>query len=123
MPRLAVLAPVLAAALASSAGVGQAASTSTLITAHFRVTLTERCAEGTVGCANVVYQGVNRRTGQGIVLRGRHLVRPCADGVTPCGVAGYLFRSGRYRYRVSESGTLRVTRGATVLVHEQGRWR
>ncbi len=123
MPRLAVLAPVLAAAMVTATGAAHAASTSTLVTPHFRVTLTERCAEGNVGCDDVVYRGVNRRTGGAIVLRGRHLVRLCADGVTPCGVRGFLFRRGAYRYAVSEGGTLRVTRGATVLVHEQGRWR
>lgn len=115
-------AALVGAALAAATAPAVAAGARTLTTRDFRVTITERCAEGDVACRDVAYRGVNRRTGATIRLRGVHLVRPCADGVTPCSVRGYRFAKGRVVYRVSESGTLLVTRGSRVLARQAGRW-
>lgn len=80
------------------------------------------CAEGNVSCDDVRYEGKNRRSGQSLVLRGKTMHSLCADGVTPCRFLGYEFRNGAVRYRVFESGGLRVTRGNKVLVDESGEW-
>ncbi|MCB0882826.1 MAG: nuclear transport factor 2 family protein [Thermoleophilia bacterium] len=113
---------VLAAACAAAAAPALAGPSRTLTTRDFRVTVTQRCAEGDIGCRNATYRGTNRRTGATIRLRGAVMVRMCADGVTPCGVLGYRFTRGRFVYRVTEGGTLLVTRGSRVLVRQPGRW-
>ena len=40
------------------------------MTEPFRITITERCEEGDVGCTNVGYVGVNKKTGDTIRLSG-----------------------------------------------------
>ncbi|MBK1690514.1 hypothetical protein [Rubrivivax gelatinosus] len=94
----------------------------TLLTPGYRVTIEPRCPEGEVGCAEVGYRGVSRRSGRAIRLEGHTLHTRCADGVTPCRFLGWEFRNRDTVYRVLESGELRVTRGEQVLVQEQGVW-
>lgn len=112
----------LAAPLLLLAG-NTAPAADTLVTDSFEVSIDVRCAEGSVGCDDVRYRGVNRKTGQAISLKGRTEHTLCADRVTPCRFLGYVFRNGNVTYRVGENGTLAVTRGPTVLLQEAGAWR
>jgi hypothetical protein len=93
-----------------------------LRTRSYVVQITENCPEGEVACQDVRYVGRNLRTGQSIALRGRVIVRLCADGITPCGSQGYRFTSGKVAYRVTLEGLLLVTQGSDVLVEEHGEW-
>lgn len=99
-----------------------AAAHQRLMTDSFEVTIDTRCKEGTVGCDNVHYTGVHRKTGRSIKLVGRELHGRCADGVTPCRFLGYTFRNGGVTYDVLENGLLLVKQGEKVLVQERGTW-
>ena len=93
-----------------------------LRTPSYVVQITENCPEGEVGCRVVSYVGKNIRTGKSIALQGQVVMRPCAEGVTPCSHKGYRFASGQVEYRVTYDGLLLVTHGSKVLVEERGQW-
>lgn len=93
-----------------------------LDTPKFHVVVTENCLEGDVACPDVTYFGTNKTTGASLRLKGKTLVRLCADNVTPCGHAGYAFKHGSYEYLVGENGKLVVTYRGKVIVDEMGSW-
>lgn len=93
-----------------------------LATESFDITIQTRCPEGVVGCDDVLYVGVHRKSGRSIRLVGRELHTRCADGVTPCRFLGYAFDNGSTRYLVSDEGRLIVRQGDRVLVEERGEW-
>mgnify|MGYP003383588747 CR=1 FL=1 len=93
-----------------------------LATESFDITIEVRCAEGVVGCDDVLYVGTHRKSGRAIRLVGRELHTRCADGVTPCRFLGYAFDSGDVRYMVSDDGALIVRQGKKTLVQERGVW-
>lgn len=93
-----------------------------LETATFRVTITERCEEGVIGCEDVQYHGLSRKNGTSIRLNGKTRMVMCADGVTPCHVLGYEFHNGPYTYMAYEQGLLEVRKGAKVIFSEKGKW-
>ncbi|MCU9948718.1 hypothetical protein [Pseudomonas sp. PDM13] len=95
----------------------------TLETRGYRIEIIDQCEEGTVGCDNVLYRGTSKKSGNTLELKGRQLMRMCADGVTPCHSLGYEFNNGDTHYFVSEDGHLSVTRGERTLVDQQGEWR
>jgi hypothetical protein len=95
---------------------------STLTTPHFTVSLKENCEEGVVGCDDVTYHGVSRKTGKAITLKGKTNMVMCADGETPCHIGNYEFKSGAVLYAVYPNGTLIVTKGTHVLLNEKGQW-
>jgi len=99
-----------------------AAATQRLVTDSFEITIEVRCSEGVVGCDNVRYTGVHRKTGRSIKLVGQELHTRCADGVTPCRFLGYAFKNGNVSYAVWDDGTLSVKQGERVLVQEKGTW-
>lgn len=94
-----------------------------LVTESFEITIDVRCEEGVVGCDNVKYVGVSKKTGASITLIGAEMHTKCADGVTPCRFLGYLFKKGKVTYTVTENGYLSVKQGNKVLVQEQGVWK
>lgn len=94
----------------------------TLLTPNYRIKITELCQEGEVACNNVSYVGTHRKKGQSISLKGKSLVRLCADQKTPCENLGYEFRNGDIRYIVTSDALLLVKRGEQVLLREQGQW-
>jgi hypothetical protein len=100
----------------------QAGEASTFSTPKFSIKITENCEEGVVGCDNVTYVGVNKKTGKSITLKGKSLMRLCADRVTPCQHIGYTFQNGKVVYLVTDQGTLTISKGAKVLVKEEGTW-
>ena len=91
-------------------------------TKSFRVTITEKCGEGEVGCSTVEYKGVNKRTGASIFLKGKAFMVNCADGVTPCHLGRYEFTNGDTSYYVYPSGNLQVMKAEKLLVSEDGEW-
>ncbi len=96
-----------------------------LITKHYKITIKNNCKEGVVGCNNISYHGVSKKTGKGIKLKGKEIYKMCADGVTPCRFLGYKFNSGKVVYFISqegEYGRLEVTNGEKVLINEKGSW-
>ena len=99
-----------------------------LTTPSYIITITKNCEEGEVGCDDVTYVGVNRKSKKTITLKGADLMHYCPDdlgdgpGKTPCRHIGYEFKNGKVNYFVSDDGSLEVTRGAKVLVKEQGVW-
>lgn len=100
----------------------------TLETENHLVEITVRCPEGYVTCDRVTYQGVNKKTGAAITLRGETMHHPCADGVTPCRFLGYRFRNGKHVYLVwedadGEQGTLEIRAGRQTLLTERGTWK
>ncbi|EQM65966.1 hypothetical protein QYE80_27685 [Pseudomonas tohonis] len=95
----------------------------TLETPGYRIEIIDQCEEGTVGCDNMLYRGTSKKSGNTLELKGRQLMRLCADGVTPCHSLGYEFNNGDTRYFVGEDGHLSVTRGERTLVDQQGEWR
>ncbi len=95
----------------------------TFTTPNFQITITRNCPEGYVTCNNVKYQGVNRKTGAAIVLKGKTIHSPGSDGTTPGRFLGYEFLNGNYRYVVAvegDSGNLMVYRGSKLLLNEGG---
>ena len=47
----------------------------------------------------------------------------CADGVTPCAFQGYEFLSDGEKYRIYNSGVLKVSdKNGNQLLLEQGEW-
>lgn len=103
-----------------AAGTGHA--TQHLKTDSFDITIDNRCAEGVVGCDDIRYKGIHRRSGNSISLVGREQHTRCADGVTPCRFLGYLFRNGATTYFVDAQGRLLVRQGERILVQEEGTW-
>lgn len=93
-----------------------------LLTPGYVVVIAEHCPEGVVGCDNVTYSGVDRASGAAIALRGKAWMHLCADGVTPCHHQGWIFRSGKMTYTVTDQGELSVQRGAKVLLDQKGKW-
>lgn len=114
-PAIALLSMLLPAA----AG---AASSQTLTTPGYVVTLTGHCAEGEVGCDRMTYHGVSRATGASITLTGKTVMVRCGDGTTPCHVGDYEFHNGAVVYRVYPQGRLVVSRDGRVLVDQSGNW-
>lgn len=99
------------------------ASATTLITDNYVVTIDVNCSEGNVSCNDVTYEGVSRKSGNSISLKGETWHSLCADGITPCKFLGYIFKKGSYNYLVYESGLLQITLGENkVLVERNGMW-
>ena len=101
---------------------GASSAAQRLATESFDITIQVRCTEGVVGCDDVLYIGIHRKSGRSIRLIGRELHTRCADGVTPCRFLGYAFDNGGTRYVVSDEGRLIVRQGDKVLVEERGVW-
>jgi hypothetical protein len=114
---------LLVAATLVSVSVPALATTQTLTTASYKITIEVRCPEGDVTCDNVKYIGVSRKSGKSITLTGKTVHTTGADGVTPSRFLGYEFKSEGTKYFVGENGELRITRGSKVLVHETGEWK
>lgn len=93
-----------------------------LITPSYSVTITENCKEGVVGCDDVTYRGINRKTGKSITLKGAARMVMCADRVTPCHVDVYEFKNGAYLYSLYPDGNLVVTKNGHVIINEIGKW-
>ncbi len=108
---------VLAFAFAAS----QLAQAEVLNTPNFTITITSKCAEGSVTCNNVSYVGVSKKSGQNISLKGKTLHTKGPDG-TPGRFLGYEFKNGAVRYLVTEEGNLTVSQGEKILVQETGKW-
>lgn len=99
-----------------------AAAEERLLTESWDICIDVRCPEGVVGCKDVRYAGLHRKTGKTLKLSGEELHTLCADKVTPCRFLGYVFRYGRQRYHVWENGTLVISQGGKVLLQETGKW-
>lgn len=108
--------------MAIVSGAAHAGYSATLTTPSYLVEIQVRCEEGAVTCDDVSYQGINRKTGTRIKLRGKTLHSLCADGVTPCRFIGYAFNNKGVTYQVDDDGHLLVMQGKKVLVDEQGEW-
>lgn len=117
----AVAALILSLSIANTAR-AQSGDTQILRTPNYQITITSTCEEGVVGCDEVIYSGVNLKTGKSITLKGKDSMHLCSDGVTPCHHLGYEFHHLGTDYFVSDEGLLTVTRGKKVLLNEQGTW-
>ena len=99
-----------------------------LTTTNYIITITHNCDEGEVGCDDVTYVGVNRKSKKTISLKGADLMHYCPSdlgdgpGKTPCRHIGYEFKNDKVNYFVGDEGNLEVTRGAKVLLREKGVW-
>ncbi|MEA5536914.1 hypothetical protein [Crocosphaera sp. XPORK-15E] len=102
--------------------INNAVKTETLKTKNFKITINSNCQEGEVTCDHVSYEGINANTGESLQLIGKTLHTTCADGITPCRFIGYEFLNGKYRYMVTEDGSLLVYQGEKLLLEEQGTW-
>ncbi|MEA5511754.1 hypothetical protein VB715_18440 [Crocosphaera sp. UHCC 0190] len=102
--------------------INNAVKTETLKTKNFKITINSNCQEGEVTCDHVSYEGINVNTGESLQLIGKTLHTTCADGITPCRFLGYEFLNGKYRYMVTEDGSLLVYQGEKLLLEEQGTW-
>lgn len=72
-----------------------------IVTKTFDVYIHENCSEGELSCNDVTYHSVNRKTGQGISLKGSVInVKPSMD------FAGYEFDNGGYQYIVLDKNQL-----------------
>lgn len=87
-------------------------------TKSYRVTVHAHCAEYEVGCRDVTYTGVHKKSGKTIRLKGRDEHSLCKDGITPCRFLGYRFLNGAYTYRVTDNNRLIVSRGNSVILSE-----
>ncbi len=77
------------------------AATPSIITKTFDIYIHENCSEGELSCQDVTYHSVNRKTGQGITLKGSVInVKPSMD------FAGYEFDNGGYQYVLLDKNTL-----------------
>jgi len=74
-----------------------------LITTNFCITVIDRTPEYELGCTNVTYIGVSRKTGKAIVLTGSTNFSMGKDG-SPGHFRGYDFRSGLYLYTLNNEG-------------------
>ena len=97
-------------------------ATQTLTTASQVITIDVRCEEGELGCTDVHFSGVERKTGRTLSLRGEEVYRLCADGETPCQFLHYRFEQGDLVYLLGDNGLLHVKQGEQVLIEEQGEW-
>lgn len=102
--------------------VAPAAAGERLLTESFDITIDVRCPEGVVGCKDVRYAGLHRKTGKTLKLSGEEIHTLCTDKVTPCRFLGYVFRHGRQCYFVQEDGALVIRQGGKVLLQEAGKW-
>ena len=93
-----------------------------LVTPTYRVTIIERCKDEIVACSSVEYVGFNRKTKELLTLKGNTNLVMCADGVRPCHVGDYEFRSGEHTYVVYPQGALRILKGESIVVSENGEW-
>lgn len=93
----------------------------TFVTPTFVVIVINHCEDGFLGCKDVSYFGINRRSGANIVLKGFATTRSCAGTNDICEETGYMFRSGDITYEISRFNVLTVTRGSELLLEEQGR--
>lgn len=100
-----------------------AAAPQVLVTRDFTVTIAAQCAEGSVGCDNVLYTGVDRRSGQSLTLHGKTLMHDCVGTRTPCHLDGWRFDNHGTVYTVTAAGVLEVTRGGKQLLRQAGSWR
>lgn len=120
--RAAAVSAMILYAVTAQAAPAQNGYAQVLMTPQYKITITSPCVEGVVVCDELIYTGVNIRTGQTITLKGRDFIHICSDGVTPCDHLGYEFRSGNVVYFVSDDGLLTVTRGHEEILSEQGTW-
>ncbi len=100
----------------------RAAEAGVLVTPRYVVVIAEQCGEGDVACKDMVYTGVDRRTGAALTLHGKPMIHMCADGTTPCRHLGWTFDNGDITYTISDDGTLDVTRGEKLLLEQKGKW-
>ena len=122
MRPLTIAALTALAILTSTPADAQTDNSLILITPNYRISISSRCEEGVVGCNNVIYNGVNIKTGKSITLKGEDAMHLCADGITPCHHLGYEFHHLGLVYFVSDDGLLTVTHKDKVILSEQGRW-
>ena len=98
-------------------------SAATLTTENYIVTIKVNCSEGNVTCNDVTYEGLSKKSGNSINLKGGTWHSLCADGITPCRFLGYKFKNGSFNYLVYESGLLQIIQDENkVLVEENGKW-
>ncbi len=99
-----------------------------LRTQSYKITIRVLCKEGVVGCNDVEYVGVKKKTGATIRLKGEDWIRYCEEdqgdgpGKTPCEHLGYEFKNGGTTYYVGEDGYLDVYQGKKRILHEKGEW-
>jgi hypothetical protein len=70
------------------------------ITQHFEgqrfvAKVTNNCPEGYVTCEDVIFSSKNKKTGKGIILKGRTVNLNCPE---VCNFRGYEFKNGIYTY-------------------------
>jgi hypothetical protein len=93
-----------------------------LVTKSYKVTITLGDDEGNVEDHDVRYEGVSKKTGKSITLKGSSCHTHAADG-TPGHFLRYRFESGNITYEVLEGGSLMVVRDqCKVLIDESGEW-
>lgn len=100
-----------------------AATPQVLVTRDFTVTITAQCAEGTVGCDDVLYTGVDRRNGKSLTLHGKAVMHDCTGTRTPCHLEGWRFDNRGTVYNVTSAGVLEVTQAGKQLLRQAGSWR
>jgi hypothetical protein len=103
-------------------GLPRPADAGVLVTPGYAVVIAERCPEGDVACADVVYTGVSRHSGAALTLRGEAFSSTCRDGTTPCRHLGWRFANGKVVYTVTDDGALLVTRDGKLVLSQQGTW-
>lgn len=95
----------------------------TLITANFTIDISHECEEGVVSCDRIKFTYSPTGFEKKQVVIGSTVHTKCADGVTPCAFQGYEFLADGAKYRIYNSGVLKVLdENGNQLLLEQGEW-
>lgn len=76
---------------------------------EFWIKILYLCPEGDLGCNKMVYVGVNKDSGDYIVLKGKTLL----DGKQ--NFKGYSFKNGAYEYSVFRNNILQISKNNSIL--------
>jgi hypothetical protein len=107
---------------ATTSGNQSFAHSQTLLTPHYRITISDNAQEGDVGYDGVQYHGVSRKTGKAITLMGSTYHLHDRQG-TPTRFLGYRFVNGDTTYVVLEmDAKLIVYQNDHELINESGEW-
>jgi hypothetical protein len=104
----------------------QLSEAATFTTPNYKITILRNCEDGVVGCDDISYEGVNRKTKKSIFLKGRDVMHYCpanqGEKPIPCHHEGYEFYNGKTRYYVSDEGFLEIITGSKYILYEKGIW-
>lgn len=101
------------------AGALPAVARERLLSETCSISIDVRCPEGVVGCKDVRYTGLHRKTGRTLTLSGEEPHTLCAHKVTPRRFLGHVFRHGMHRYFTRRPERSRLGRAASYCCRKQ----